>query len=225
MARKSKKDKEVQELQEFLKPGGTGFLRVEPGDSVIVYFTEDLLEVPKKWRHGKRIQHRGRWYEFTCIGEGCPLCQHPDEAMRRKSRRGRFIMVTQDGTIALRDFGITVMNQLFAVFEEEDTILGTPFKISRTGAGRSTRWAIVSVKKTKYPKPKPEGVSKSEFKQQIEEANEVARKEYEEKDPDEIREVLQKGYAGKGIVTETEEPSEDELGFLDDDNEEEDNAW
>jgi len=219
MARKSKKDKEIEELQEFLKPGGTGYLRVEPGDSVVVYFTKELLNVPKKWRHNKRIQHRGRWYEFTCIGESCPLCEHPDEIMRRKSRKGRFIMVTQDGTIALRDFGITVMNQLFAVYEEEDTILDMPFKISRTGAGLGTRWTVVPVKKSKYPKPKE--VSKSD----IEEANEAALEEYEERDPDEISEVLSKGYVGKGIVTTPDEPSEDELGFLDDDNEEEDGAW
>lgn len=219
MARKKKQDKEVQELQEFLKPSGTGFLRMEDGESVIVYFTEDLLEVPKAWRHSKRIQYQGRWYEFSCIGEGCPLCEHPDENMRRKSRRGRFIMVTQDGRIVLRDFGITFMNQLFAAFEEEDTIRDTPFKISRSGTGFKTRWTVVPVKADKYPKP--EGVSKSD----IEEANEAAHKEYEERDPDEISEVLSKGYVGKGIVTTTEEASEDELEFLEDDNEEESNAW
>lgn len=222
MAKKSKKNKDVEELQEFLKPGGTGYLRVEDGESVVVYFTEDLLEVPKKWRHSKRVQYRGRWHEFSCLGVNCPLCEHPDEAMRRKSRRGRFNMVTQDGTIALRDFGIKVMNQLFAVYEEEDTIMGTPFKITRSGTGRGTSWTIVPVKKSKYPKPK--GVSKSD----IEEANEAAHEEYEERDPDEISEVLSKGYVGKGIVTTTEEASEDELGFLDEDNEEkeeEGKAW
>jgi hypothetical protein len=221
MARKSKKDKEVQELQEFLKPGGTGFLRIEDGESAVVYFTEDLLEVPKAWRHSKRIQYRGRWHEFSCIGEDCPLCEHPDENMRRKSRRGRFNMVTQDGTIALRDFGIKFMNQLFAAFEEEDTILDIPFKISRSGAGRATSWTVVPVKADKYPKPK--GLSKSD----IEEANEAARKEYEERDRDEILEVLQKGYVGKGIVTTTEEASEDEdiVGFLEEDEEEENNSW
>jgi len=222
VARKSKKEKDVQELQEFLKPGGTGFLRVEDGESVVVYFTEELPEVPKKWRHSKRVQYRGRWHEFSCVaetGESCPLCNHPDEAMRRRSRRGRFNMVTQDGTIALRDFGITVMNQLLAIYEEEDTILDIPFKITRSGTGRSTRWTVVPVKAKKYPKPK--GVSKSD----IEEANEAARREYEERDPDEISEVLNKGYVGKGVVTPPDEPSEDELGFLDDDNEEEGGAW
>jgi len=220
MVKKSKKDKEVEELQEFLKPGGTGFLRVEDGESVIVYFTEDLLEVPKAWRHSKRIQYRGRWHEFSCIGEDCPLCEHPDENMRRKSRRGRFNMVTQDGTIALRDYGIKFMNQLFAVYEEEDTILDMPFKITRSGTGRGTSWTVVPVKANKYPKP--EGVNKSD----IEEANEAAHKEYEERDLDEISTILSKGYVGKGIVTTTEKASEDEdvLDFLEED-EEESEAW
>jgi len=218
MGRKSKKDKEIEELQEFWKPSGTGFLRVEDGESVVVYFTEDLLEIPKAWRHGKRIQYRGRWYEFSCTGEGCPLCNHPDENMRRKSRRGRFIMVTQDGRIVLRDFGITLMNQLFAVFEEEDTILSIPFKISRSGTGFKTRWTVVPVKKSKYPKPKE--VSKSD----IEEANEAAHKEYERRDPDEISDILSKGYVGKGFVTVTEGAPEDELEFLEE-SEEEEEAW
>ena len=220
MTKKSKREKKIEEMQEFLKSSGAGFLRIEDGESKVVYFTEDYLDVPKAWRHGKRIQHRGRWYEFSCIGEGCPLCEHPDETMRRKSRKWRFVVVTQDNTIALRDFGITFMNQLSSIFEEEDTILDMPFKISRTGTSRNTRWTVVPVKAKKYPKPKE--VSKSD----IEEANVAARKEYEERDPDEIREVLSKGYVSGGAVTTPEEPSEDELGFLDDDNdEEENNAW
>ena len=218
MARKSKQDKEVEELQEFLKPTGAGFLRVEDGESVVVYFTEDFPDIPKAWRHSKRIQYRGRWYEFTCLGEGCPLCEHPDENMRRRSRRGRFVTVLQDSSISLRDFGVKFMQQLLAVYEEEGTILGTPFKITRRGSGRATSWTVVPVSEKKYPKPR--GVKKSE----IGEANENAHKEYEEREPDEILGMLKKGYTAGDSITEVDEEDEDLTDFLGSD-EGDNEAW
>jgi len=199
---KKAKDKTVEELQDFLKAGGN-FLTIQDGDSAIVYFTEDLPDIPKAWRHTKRVQYQGKWYEFTCLGEGCPLCEHPDESIRRKSRRGRFVMVLEDGSIVWRDFGVNFMQSLLAVYEEEGTILESPFKISRAGKGLQTKWSIVPVKESKYPKPK--GVKPSEIKEAIENSHE----QYEKCERSEILDVLQKGYVTKGATTEVEEVEED----------------
>lgn len=64
------------------KSGGDGLI-IKKGDSVPVQFLQDVDEFTEYYSHN--FQEDSKWYYVPCAGEGCQLCEHESDKVRRKS--------------------------------------------------------------------------------------------------------------------------------------------
>lgn len=121
--------------------GTSKFMSIEADSAVTIApltGTEDMLsaEMHEFWDINPFVS-------MPCLGKDCPSCK-----LGNKSKFKAFLqVVTQDKSVKIFPFGISVARQIEELDEALDSVKGQVIRIKRNGSGLKTRYVVTALGK------------------------------------------------------------------------------
>lgn len=185
-------------------------LALQDGDQEVLFFTMELDDSPGGLLHNRGINIDGEWRYFFCPGKenGCPLCAHEHPTIRQSSIRAYLPCILQrNGEVRWINASIFVLRPLKQHWQEEGTILGIPWRYSRSDTvgqdrmGRERRQPRIFIEPLEagaYNEPPYE-------EDDVQAVSEYVLKEGEVLDPDELRELVKRGMSREDMAGRSED--------------------